>query len=804
MGRVLQLRNVALVSVLAVVALLLFAWSGARTAEAGHTFNPSFSTSLSPAGPGLHGDLGLTVSIPTGDANFESVQTFFIDKAWTIAPVGSSPSLGGIAGSLVSTATLGILNSACTVTTPVALDLIASSVPASGDDGSDRGPADTNWTGFFDGPDTPASPGEGSEAVSDGLPDYVTAYPKYMDNNYPRAAFATGGVDAISRLQGDTVVAGQPITVVLMIYPTNSLATYFGSQTPAQFTSGLDLGYPAVATLQNPAASDSPSSITDFCTPLSLDISISGEIADNPATTSTTESGIQLTNPAPGPYTMTIIQLSDRDDDGDGVEGDLDSCAGVANNEDPRVGFPVGDEDLDGIDSACDNVNVVTFDPAFEAFVASIPQLAGLIGLSTLPWSATSACRTGSGDDFLALDCDFDGMPNRQDNCPQMHDPTNADTSEILAIGAVSGVVAPLIALDGGPADDGIGNVCDADLTGSNGHFTEKVDTSTVTVLAVDSDGDGCFDFAEVLLGSDKDDANSTPENISPIPGGCPPAGVAADGLAENDPANLCDLAGATTDCGLPEKACGLDPFGVPLAVDDDGDGVVDDGCPLAGGVLTCIDTVDNDLDGATDRFDAACLNPFEPVHDIEISGLKGGTKVDRNETKGYSVRLSNNGPVTEVIPIAIAVLPISGCVRPDIDVNGDGVISPPGTPGFPPFGENLATDVNGDGVIDTLAFTASQPLKPGKQNVGVDFDVIYKDCPASTPPVPTTDVTSIDFVLLVDACHAGDDKALAPLFGGAPCGFAASDGGLDIFFTNDGPVTQFINNTDYLRIITP
>ena len=206
-----------------------------------------------------------------------------------------------------------------------------------------------------------------------------------------------------------------------------------------------------------------------------------------------------------------------------------------------------------------------------------------------------------------------------------------------------------------------------------------------------------------------------------------------------------------------------------------------------------------------------AVLSPGEsqtfdiPIHDIEILKVTGNTKTKELQSKGYSVKLQNNGPVPEVIPVAVAVLPLTGCPTVGIDVTDVLGTGPPDGLVTAADG-NIITDVNGDTIPDTLAFTASGVVLPGGPDGVANFNVLYGDCPGLAPPGPapqTVDTTIADYVILADACHLGDNTALAPLFGGAPCGGAGApqDGGIDLLFGNDGPVTRIVNVTDYLRI---
>ena len=185
------------------------------------------------------------------------------------------------------------------------------------------------------------------------------------------------------------------------------------------------------------------------------------------------------------------------------------------------------------------------------------------------------------------------------------------------------------------------------------------------------------------------------------------------------------------------------------------------------------------------------------PEHDIEILGMSGSTMTKDNQSKGYSVKLANNGPEDEIIPVAIGVIPLTGCAAAGIDVNLDGLVTA--------ADGNINVDINGDAVLDTVALTASGDIA-SLGSGAVDFEVHYGDCPQPPLPVPpglATDTTDLDFIVLADACHRGDDAFLAPLFGGAPCGGvgATTDGGIDTNFANDGPETLIVNVTNYLLI---
>src|SRR6185436_6503427 len=144
----------------------------------------------------------------------------------------------------------------------------------------------------------------------------------------------------------------------------------------------------------------SPSTITDFCTPLNVTTMLLGD----------TGSGFRVTNPASA---QTVYQeqysASLRDTDGDSYENALDTCPLNVNAGNPRVSLS-GDADNDGIDASCD------------------------------PDDSTGP------NDF-----DGDGFDNRQDNCPLAANVTQGEAELVLGAAA-----------DKGEKIDQLGDACDS------------------------------------------------------------------------------------------------------------------------------------------------------------------------------------------------------------------------------------------------------------------------------------------------------------------------------------------------------
>ena len=180
------------------------------------------------------------------------------------------------------------------------------------------------------------------------------------------------------------------------------------------FTTDPALGYPSVTILQDlgdPDVQPNPdSTITDFCTPLSTNITTCGVTQDrslmnrdNPCPSASGTKARQNPNSDTTANFVTYA-LGLPDADGDGLENSFDTCPYATNVDSPRI---TAGADIDAIDPACDLDNTVACWPG-------------------VPYDASSKFHT---------DCDQDGFVNSADNCPLVANPTqgkaDADSDSI-------------------------------------------------------------------------------------------------------------------------------------------------------------------------------------------------------------------------------------------------------------------------------------------------------------------------------------------------------------------------------------
>ncbi|MDO8615357.1 MAG: thrombospondin type 3 repeat-containing protein [Dehalococcoidia bacterium] len=272
-------------------------------------------------------------NVPWGRLNFGSLATFSPPDA-VITP-GTSLPLGAIVGKLRSSTTLGLVNARCysgqssTYTLEVNFTFMNA----------------TTNTGLPMDALTIVPPTDGSEGAlepfrndvnGNGLPDHVDYYPSYLNNifdpdfigdmngdfdladSFPEAtAEAATGVNfngdgdttdaadlnndgdttdtvaengpkppltPLARYSGTTVVAGTAVNLEFVQFEPGQLAgAGFDANNPfSEMDAGL--GYPSIVILNDPTQPLSPSSITDFCSPLASFTILFGNTQDNPCT----------------------------------------------------------------------------------------------------------------------------------------------------------------------------------------------------------------------------------------------------------------------------------------------------------------------------------------------------------------------------------------------------------------------------------------------------------------------------------------------------------------------------------------
>jgi hypothetical protein len=362
------------------VVLLIGGADTARTAS----FNPTLSVTVTD--PEAEVTSGFTVDfrIPAGDVMFEAA-VFFIPPGWGLASAEDIP-IGAVVGEVRANSTLGLANVACSSPVPAQFTMVNSSI-------------DTSDTVSYLDADAPGDEGYEIEDVFEdkddsGLQDAIERYPDFLT----RLLADEDGqpLQPISRAAGITIVSGVNVLLQFVLFEPGTLID-------EKIPNDPELGTPSVTILQNtgdPGFDPVPSAITDFCSPLTSVITISGFSKDNGCTdagaevlpplcdvysavtveeggTDPDESGVPLfTNPPEGTYTFTLIGGGQPDADGDGYENDLDTCPLDPNVGDPHVPGS-GDADSDGLDAACD-----------------------------------------PDDNTTSMDEDLDLYPNRQDNCP--------------------------------------------------------------------------------------------------------------------------------------------------------------------------------------------------------------------------------------------------------------------------------------------------------------------------------------------------------------------------------------------------
>ncbi len=620
-----------------------------------------------------------------------------------ICPTGGAPALGDVAGVLTATSILGLANSACNQPINVNFILMMATV-----DNTDTGPGgpgnhviipsnpweaetlggilepfrkDVNTVALNNvdnppvgsGGDTVGAAGFGSAISADnGIPAHVDLYPSYLNKIFdPDGPGGVAPLQPISRYSSSFVVANTAVILTFNQYTAAQLAA-FAPPHPLADVSGAEIGYSSISTLQDTTQPASPTTITDFCAPLTLTANVYaitkinpcagvvGPPCDTDAAINTPLPGLNTprargANPSvAGTHFYGGLQMSYRDTDGDGYENPLDTCMYNANTDNPKN---TSGTDADQLDPICDPDDV-TPAPNYDGDVAQ---------------NGSSAWDNGG------------------DNCPLMANKTNEQEELDDTLSHASRRPR------GGPGDDYTGNECDAT---ENAFCNDLLNNDVAGDDALVNDG--CPQvayFAEA--GADCADAVDD-ETENPLTGGddddtvndgCPAAG--ANG-PERDAAT-CD--GATdNDQPIIDQATGPD-------------GLVNDGCPVfgagAGGgaesVCAAGDAIDNDNDGWVND---GCPVVAVSENGFCTDGLDNDADTVVNDGCPAGPAATGPGLLTE------GMLPAhADCADPDDD-DGDGAYND-GCPQWGPgeFGCLNAVDEDGDTVVNEGCAPSSRVL---------------------------------------------------------------------------------------------
>jgi len=342
-------------------------------------FDPQASVTLSSYDASDNADVTNTFEIPAGDVNFDAM-VLYMPAEWGVATDSGVPD-GTQVGSLETVSTVGLLGEACNTAMPLTFTLVDATT-------------DTSVTVTFSG--------QFQDADADTVADGVDKYPDFLTRMFP-------AITPRARYFAQTSVAGSMVSLNFVVFEPGALEDVFGGD--------ASWGYPMVIVLNDygdPSAVPEPGAISDFCTPVEISTTILGE----------SDSVVLLTNPPyDGTYVFRSWSRGQPDADLDCLENALDTCPYLNNSGDPRVPGS-GDQDSDGLDSACD------------------PQ-----------------------PNVYNIDEDGDVYSNREDNCP------------LVANGQTVGLNNQADA-DG----DGIGDVCDLNASTMDGTRPERTTQISVGI----------------------------------------------------------------------------------------------------------------------------------------------------------------------------------------------------------------------------------------------------------------------------------------------------------------------------------
>ncbi|MCJ7509698.1 MAG: MSCRAMM family adhesin SdrC [Dehalococcoidia bacterium] len=298
---------------LAVALAVSLLWMGVHGAQA-DSFNPSFTVSVANPVADTPSDFTVDTHIPDGDVYY-SFSITFRPTAWQFTP-SDELKLGVPHSTVDASFQAGLMNGPCNTPLTLHWDMLYAT--------TDKSQTVTYKDGFKD-------------SNGDGNLDFIDMYPDFNDR-------ILGPAQPSMRTVGIADLSGTKVLLQIMSYESG--ATLYGR------TLDPALGYPVVSLLNNvgdPQAVPAPAGVTDTCSPFDTTVVSFGTAPDGT---------VQIKNPKePGTYTFSVLEVGQRDADGDGIENSLDPCPLTADADwDPRAASAIGpgDADGDGLPSSCD------------------------------------------------------------------------------------------------------------------------------------------------------------------------------------------------------------------------------------------------------------------------------------------------------------------------------------------------------------------------------------------------------------------------------------------------------------------
>jgi hypothetical protein len=407
--------------------------------------------------PGANPDFGFTWDMPSGDYNF-STYASFVSDGFSIAADADIKD-GTVVGGNRTATTLGTFTNPCNNTLNPSFILYDSTTDTSNTvDALPEGTPDRFSNLKTDGGD--AFPNQ-ADANSPAVLKYPSFLNTLLDPDLEYPGGLNGPEPPISphaRYTGLTKISNDWIFFTILVFEKTDLAPFVNDPNNAthpfaRYGRNPDAaGWVHILILQDPSQIvASPSSISDFCTPMVADIMLLGQVDTDGDTVADTN---RQTSPAAntgidgeGTHPLLLYALSLRDTDGDGFENSIDTCPFAANIDDPRS---TDGDDNDMIDPVCDP------DPDF-------PENAG--------------------------DFDDDDFLNSQDNCPLVANGVPPGDGQAQGEKSTTYV---LTAPDAGFKDDSIGDACDSEFGLGNGvddDLDGRIDEDPAN--GVNDDGDG-------------------------------------------------------------------------------------------------------------------------------------------------------------------------------------------------------------------------------------------------------------------------------------------------------------------------